>query len=645
MSRGGPASDAPREISRALSFIRRVVARAAAKGVVVGLSGGVDSSVTGALCVRALGKENVMGLLMPSDHTPKEDIADAVKLAKTWGIRYERIPISEIAEKVAQSAKVKGTKIARANIEARVRMTVLYYYANSLGYLVAGTDDRSESLLGYFCYDDRTRVVTKRGPRGIDELKEGDAVFSYDLASRKVKESEVDGVFVFNYNGRMINFRSSNADLMVTPNHRMLVSSSSTGDYQYVRPIYRTAEECLERKLTILPVPVGWDGDGSAPTALQVTFSQEHVDRTVAISTEDLLFVFGLFIRVGCAIKGKVVVPVKPGLTRAEFQAPARDSIGRFLTFSQVATKPKKPYDSYETDFALPDYSNGHARQQLVRILVKYGIGYSSTRNVVRVPSKGLFDLFSQCGFGARQKHIPQWILEYPSKYLYWLLRGLRASDGSKGGAEVYHIGSSQLKDDLVQLCVKLGKLPKVRVRSPETSKLKNGQVIRSGASYEVTCARKTKRSRTIVNSNARKVRYAGRIWCPSVPPFENMLVERNGNYAFCGNTKFGDGGVDFLPISHLYKTQVRALGASLGLPAGVVHKPASPQLWPGHKASDEIPADYDRLDIALHSLFDLKRSPMEAARTAGLDLEAVERVMQMHRRTGHKRKMPPSLS
>ena len=259
MRRGGQAFDVSRETARIVSFIRRVVAAASAKGVVVGLSGGIDSSVTGALCVKALGREKVVGLMMPSDHTPKVDIEDAAAMARAWGIRFEQIPISELAEGFSRAAKAGGSKIARANVEARVRMVVLYYYANSLGHLVAGTDDRSESILGYF--------------------------------------------------------------------------------------------------------------------------------------------------------------------------------------------------------------------------------------------------------------------------------------------------------------------------------------------------------------------------------------------------TKYGDGGVDFLPISHLYKTQVRALGAHLGLPDELVRKPASPQLWPGHKATDEIPADYDRLDVALHRLFDLGETPREAAARAGIPLGAVGKIIRMHERSEHKRRLPPSLS
>jgi len=246
------------ESKRIASFISRVVDGASAKGVVVALSGGIDSAVVGALCVRALGKGKVLALLLPSNHTPQEDIDDARKLADAWGVRKEEIPISRIVEALTKAAKAEGTKIAKANVQARVRMVLSYYRANSLGYLVAGTGDRSEGLLGYF--------------------------------------------------------------------------------------------------------------------------------------------------------------------------------------------------------------------------------------------------------------------------------------------------------------------------------------------------------------------------------------------------TKWGDGGSDFLPIAHLYKTQVRQLGAYLGLPKNVVEKPASPQLWPGHKALDEIPANYDKLDVGLHNLYDLKASPREAAARAGVRMSVVDKVLEMHRKSEHKRAMPQSL-
>jgi len=151
------------ETERILEFIRRVVENSGASGVVLGLSGGVDSSLTAVLCVKALGREKVLGVLMPTNFTPREDIEDALELAETFGIRVETVNIDEISEAFFKCLKVDRSdpkaRIPMANIRARIRMIILYYYANLRNYLVAGTGDRSESLIGYF---------TKYGDGGVD---------------------------------------------------------------------------------------------------------------------------------------------------------------------------------------------------------------------------------------------------------------------------------------------------------------------------------------------------------------------------------------------------------------------------------------------------------------------------------------------
>ena len=144
-------------------FIKHVIKEAKALGTVVGLSGGVDSSLTVALCVKALGKNKVLGITMPTDFTPKEDMDDAQDLAKKLGIETKNIDISPICKNFFQALKVSNKdsekKVARGNIIARVRMIILYYYANIQNYLVAGTSDRSEALIGFF---------TKYGDGGAD---------------------------------------------------------------------------------------------------------------------------------------------------------------------------------------------------------------------------------------------------------------------------------------------------------------------------------------------------------------------------------------------------------------------------------------------------------------------------------------------
>ncbi len=125
----------------------------------------------------------------------------------------------------------------------------------------------------------------------------------------------------------------------------------------------------------------------------------------------------------------------------------------------------------------------------------------------------------------------------------------------------------------------------------------------------------------------------------------KNLLVAGTGDRSedLIGYfTKYGDGGVDFLPIAHLYKTQVKGLGRHLGLPIQILNKPSSPNLWEGHKATDEIPLDYNILDLALVCLFDLKMRPKEAAVVLEIDEGKLEEILRLYNASGHKREYPP---
>jgi len=129
-------------------FILSYVSKSAAKGLVIGLSGGLDSAVVLKLSVNALGPSKVLGLLLPSEMTPREDIEHAIDHAKSIDIRYQIIDINPLLGKFAEV--LPEDKIARGNLMARIRMSILYYYAAINGYLVVGTSDKSEVQTGYF---------------------------------------------------------------------------------------------------------------------------------------------------------------------------------------------------------------------------------------------------------------------------------------------------------------------------------------------------------------------------------------------------------------------------------------------------------------------------------------------------------------
>lgn len=129
-------------------FISAYISKSSAKGLVIGLSGGLDSSVALKLSVNALGRSNVLGLVMPSDTTPREDITHAIDLAKDLSITYHIIDIHPLIQKFEEI--LPEDKEARGNLMARIRMSLLYYYAGINGYLVVGTSDKSEVQIGYF---------------------------------------------------------------------------------------------------------------------------------------------------------------------------------------------------------------------------------------------------------------------------------------------------------------------------------------------------------------------------------------------------------------------------------------------------------------------------------------------------------------
>jgi len=136
-----------------VKFIREKVEEAGVNGVVVGASGGLDSSVVLVLSVKALGAGRVTALVMPdSSITPLQDTEHAVQLAKLLGVRYYVIDIRRIYSSYSDAMPFYASDalIPNGNLRARIRMTTLYYYANLKRLLVCGTGDRSEILLGYF---------------------------------------------------------------------------------------------------------------------------------------------------------------------------------------------------------------------------------------------------------------------------------------------------------------------------------------------------------------------------------------------------------------------------------------------------------------------------------------------------------------
>src|SRR5918993_3440681 len=164
-----------------VEWLRQQLARSAARGFVFGLSGGIDSAVVARLCQLAA-PGNVAGVLMPCHSDPRDE-ADAKLVADHFQIPTIRVDLAppydaftgtlqralitlpaELRPDAAHASEDLKAKLPMANVKPRLRMTTLYFVANTLNYMVAGTGNRSELSIGYF---------TKYGDGGVDLLPIG----------------------------------------------------------------------------------------------------------------------------------------------------------------------------------------------------------------------------------------------------------------------------------------------------------------------------------------------------------------------------------------------------------------------------------------------------------------------------------------
>ncbi|ACI19093.1 NAD+ synthase [Dictyoglomus thermophilum] len=132
--------------------VRDYVIKTGFKKALVALSGGIDSSVTACLAVAALGKENVLGIYMPSRYSSKESAIDAEMLAKNLGIEYRVIPIEKIFSSFIETLNPNNRVFmdnAEENLQARIRGNIIMFISNREGYLVLSTGNKSELAMGY----------------------------------------------------------------------------------------------------------------------------------------------------------------------------------------------------------------------------------------------------------------------------------------------------------------------------------------------------------------------------------------------------------------------------------------------------------------------------------------------------------------
>lgn len=138
------------EAEKAIKWIKEYVEKIGAKGVVIGNSGGKDSATVLAMATKALGKEKILAVSMPC-YSNQNDFEDAKLVAKTFGVEFITVDLSKCYKEMEDEIQknIQLSKEATINTKPRLRMTTLYGIAQTMGYLVIGTGNLCEAMVGY----------------------------------------------------------------------------------------------------------------------------------------------------------------------------------------------------------------------------------------------------------------------------------------------------------------------------------------------------------------------------------------------------------------------------------------------------------------------------------------------------------------
>jgi dTDP-D-glucose 4,6-dehydratase len=251
------------------------------------------------------------------------------------------------------------------------------------------------------------------------------------------------------------------------------------------------------------------------------------------IETNDLFWLVGLYVGDGYCSPDKRAL--RSG-SKAQFIA-LRDRQGHFVSRpkTEIVT-----YPSHNVYFAIPLADK--SRHRLVQWLEKYGVEYHANPNWIRCSSYPLAHFLRTCGTSAKEKHIPSWMLAYDREHLQALFDGLIGSDGSVRRNRktcTYTTISRALLDQVVELSVKLGlRCSTSKKAGRDILFFKEQRVIRSSNAYVAHISNNHRqRPITLYPSQIQRLPYTGTVWCLEVEDNHNFLVERDGQYTFCGNS------------------------------------------------------------------------------------------------------------
>jgi len=356
---------------------------------------------------------------------------------------------------------------------------------------------RIQKVVNISCLDNETRIWTKDGLKRWDEVVAGAVTLTLNR-NGEIEEDKVEDVVSQAYSGDMIQIKTRSLDMMLTPNHKMLLQFPHNSSPLTEEPASRS----MKRACTWIPKG-RWTGIDEEWFSLPIPSLKHFRGRTYAVrncpaqvKTADILYLLGIFIGDGFISKSDAI-------------------------FLEIPEKDK-------------------ARMKVLATLDSMGIAYKCytgrAGQHIYFSSRALAEVFSSCDRGAKNKTIPDWALRYSPRLLHSLFNGLIDSDGHWGSMTVLSSVSPRLMEKCAELATKMGLHFTTSIQKNKSISRIEGRVIHPRNTFNGLFSKPESR-RGFTRDHCKKVHYDGIIWCVRMKHNHNFLAERNGKFFFTGNT------------------------------------------------------------------------------------------------------------
>jgi len=422
------------------------------------------------------------------------------------------------------------------------------------------------------CYDEKTEILTENGWKLFKDLTLKDRVFTL-TKDNKIELHHPIRLFEYEFEGEMIQFKHKSFDLLVTPNHRMVVDhkyklkrmfveAKDFKPYQHYIP-KKGIWEGKEEEYFVLPPVVILQGTG-----LQSRFSKKEVVKIRELKSEgksiyqiaksfhcNPVTIYNVCTKQNYGNREKV---------RVYYEAlPLKIKMDDWLKFfgfwlAEGSTDNERIAPSHGYRVTITQ-KNPKKREEIKRVLDLLPFKYHQEKDNFVICNKQLWNYLRQFG-NKYQKFIPKEIKNLSKRQLKILFDWMIKGDGhvrEKTGQINYWTSSKKLADDLQEIAMKLGYLATIRVKKGKVSKI-GKRKITSSQIYFIGIHLKSKhfvfnhRERT--KSQIKKVPYKGKVYCCEVPN-HTIYVRRNGKPTWCGNS-IGVVTINLPRIGYLSKTK-----------------------------------------------------------------------------------------